>query len=187
MRKIVFGLLLVSSMSFAQNEKFMIGLHYVGDVSKEEIVPRNFDGILGLEAKYNFSPLGIASFQGGICVDLLNPKKNSSDDSNYDKTILLNPNVGVELDVFNSGLKPFINVGYAFYNVSYNVSPNFTDPDPAIQEEKKITFDYNSITINPGLRYNFKKMFYLEANYKFLPVDKNYNLHFVNAGLGIKI
>lgn len=179
--------MLVSSIVFAQDEKFMIGIHYVGDVSKEELVPRNFDGIIGLEAKYNFSSLGIASFQGGICVDLLSPKKNSTDNYSYDKTILLNPNIGVELDVFDLGLKPFINIGYAFYNVSYNVNPNPSDPDPGIQEGQKITFDYNSITINPGLRYNFKKLFYLEANYKFLPVDKNYSLHFVNAGLGIKI
>jgi opacity protein-like surface antigen len=186
MKKILYSLLLVSSSLFAQEEKFMIGIHYVGDVSEEKKLPNNFNGLIGLEAKYRFKPLGIASFQAGISFDLLDPRNSNFDNFDYDKTILWNPNIGVELDLFNSGLKPFVNIGYAFYNVSYTSNLIIVEPDPSIQNPVKLEFDYNSITINPGIRYNFKKVLYLEANYKYLPVDKNNNLHFINAGLGAR-
>jgi len=192
--KNIFCLLLFTPMlSFSQeskilnNEKFSIGLHYVGNLRNENLISDNFNGTIGLDTKYVFAEKGVASFQGGITLDYLQARNEKYEGLDFKNTIIWNPNVGIELDVFKTGLKPFFNLGYSFFSVKYTMQfasmigePNFNQ-NPS---DKK--FNYSSLSINPGLRYHFKKSLFIETSYKYLPEDEKINIHFFNIGLGVK-
>jgi opacity protein-like surface antigen len=192
--KNIFCLLLFTSMlSFSQEseisdkEKFSIGLHYVGNVRNENSISDNFNGIIGLDAKYVFAENGIASFQGGITLDYLQARDRMFPGYSLKNTIIWNPNIGVELDVFKTGLKPFLNLGYSFFNTKYKIQFAHMIGEPEInQNSSNQKFKYDAFSINPGLRYHFKKLLFIETSYKYLPEDEKISIHFFNIGLGVK-
>ena len=188
---------LFTSLFFAQEEvknvdnKFLIGLHYISNSSNNNVLSESYNGIAGLDAKYKFASSGIATFDAGMSFDYLDGNGGDNFGLTYNSMTVLNPNVGIELDVLKSGFRPFVNLGYAFVNYSYTIKFNsLTNFDPAFynsNSERKVKYNENGFTIQPGFRYHFKKLIYLETSYKYLPINTNVNLHFFNLGLGIKL
>jgi opacity protein-like surface antigen len=58
-----------------------------------------------------------------------------------------------------------------------------------LPRERKVNF--NGFTINPGLKYHFSNLLFVEGSYKYFPVNSDdvegtSNAHFINIGVGLK-
>ena len=170
-----------------QSKKFQLGLHYVGNLKNENLISDEFNGIIGLDARYSIINKENLNFYGGLTVDYLKNK-----DQFFKKdAIIWNPNIGIEYDVFKSNFRPFLNLGYAFFSSEYEYFVINFDPiaSPEYASEK---VNFSGITINPGFRLHASDLIFIEASYKYFPVDsKDFkgtaNVHLINVGLGIKI
>jgi opacity protein-like surface antigen len=189
-------LILFSSFLFAQEieelvkkeTKFQVGLHYVGNLRNENIVSNGFNGVVGISGNYTFYKNETIAVSAGLNIDYLQSRGYF-----YPNDILIwNPNLSIEVDAFKGRLKPFLGIGYGFFSnkFMYNDLVLFNPSDPAFgPRERKVNF--NGITINPGLKYHISYLIYLEASYKYYPVnskdfDGTANVHLINFGLGFK-
>jgi hypothetical protein len=191
-KKIILSLLLLLSIKSTsqekmgtENNKFLISLHYVGNIRNDNFIGDNYNGVLGIDARYNLLKEKSFSVQAGLGLDFLNSRQ-SPYNLNVKNALLINPNVGIVLDG-NKTFKPFFNLGYSFftakYTVSYSQLPSF---DPLIQQSNStLSFNYNSISINPGFRLYFDDKVYFQTDYKYLPIGSNINAHFITLGLGM--
>lgn len=196
--KKVLGLLcfyFCTTIVYAQKEatpqsKYWIGLHYVSNIDNKNLLSENYNGILGVDAKYNLLTGDIINLQGGVAIDFFSGKRDKDLDLKYNMLFIVNPNIGGEFNVFTSNFRPFINVGYAYLNYSYNAELNILNTgDPLINPNNlkyiKLNFNEHSFSLQPGFRYIFTKSIYLESSYKYLPINNNFNMHFFTIGLGV--
>lgn len=183
----VSNLVVGQEASSNQSKKFQLGLHYVGNLKNENLISDEFNGIIGLDARYSIVNKESLNFYGGLTVDYLKNK-----DQFFKKDALIwNPNIGIEYDVFKSNFRPFLNLGYAFFSSEYEYFVINFDPiaSPGNASEK---VKFSGMTINPGFRLHASDLIFIEASYKYFPVDsKDFqgtaNVHLINVGLGIKI
>jgi hypothetical protein len=194
-KKIILSLLfLLSIKSNAQEKlgiddaKFLISLHYTGNIRNENFVSDNYNGVLGIDLRYVLFKNENISLQGGLGLDYFKAREfgNQIDLKNR---VIFNPNIGIELE-FNKSFKPFFNLGYSFFTAKYQVQltylNSFDPADPGFQSvSSELKYDFNSISINPGFRLYFNQKFYAQADYKFLPIESNIDAHFIAIGLGI--
>ncbi len=194
MKKIIITLALIASnlvvaqeIASNQSKKIQLGIHYVLNNENENLISNHFTGVIGVDGRYNLLEKKHLIVQGGFTLDYL---KNENDFFKKD-ALIWNPNVGIEYDVFKSIFRPYLNLGYAFFsNELEYLTINF---DPSVAPEfttKKVNF--NGITINPGIRIHASDLIFIEASYKYFPVNsKDFegtaNVHFINFGLGVKI
>lgn len=191
-KKIILSLLLLLSIKSTSQEKidtddnkFLISLHYVGNIRNDNFIGDNYNGVLGIDARYNLIKEKSFSVEAGLGLDFLNSRQ-STNNLNVKNALLINPNIGIVIDG-NKTFKPFFNLGYSFftakYTISYSQLPSF---DPLIQQSNStMSFDYNSISINPGFRLYFDNKVYVQTDYKYLPIGSNINAHLFALGFGM--
>lgn len=172
----------------AKEDKFLISLHYTGNIRNNNILSDNYNGILGLNAHYKLYHNESISILGGIGLDYFQARSSNSP-IDFKNRLMLNPNFGLELNASKS-FKPFLNVGYSFFSSKYSIktsNPTLFDPmDPAFQSGTFTRTDsYNSFSINPGFKVMFKEQFYFQADYKFLPIEANTTAHLIAIGIGL--
>lgn len=196
MKKIVLSFLIIySTIIIAQENikhkketKFQVGVHYIGNFRNENIISEGFNGVIGISGNYAIYQDETISVFGGLTIDYL----QSRDLFLLKNLIIWNPNLSFEIDLFKSKLKPFIGIGYAFFNSEFYVSSIFSDPfDPVFYEGDDVKVNFNGFTINPGLKYHISDLLFIDGSYKYFPVNSNdiegtSNAHFINFGLGIK-
>ncbi len=182
------SLILAQETSSDASKKVQIGINYVGNLKNKNLISDEFNGIFGINGRYSLINDETLNFYGGLTIDYL---KNKNRILKKD-AIVVNPNIGIEYDVFKSSFRPFVNVGYAFFSSKFNfISSNSFDPtDPLFIGSKKLNF--SGVTINPGFRFHASDLIFIEASYKYFPVNSNElegtaNVHFINFGLGIKL
>lgn len=176
----------------AENKPFSVGLHYTGNFRNANIISDSYNGIVGLDTRYNILSSDVLNFQGGLSIDYLKGRDFRQKSSiEFNSAWFFNPNLGVEFNIKNSGFKPFFNLGFSYINYSYSIyGSNFSVFDPADpsfsgMKQTKINENESSISFQPGARFYFKKSIYLETSYKYLPIEKNFNVHLFNLGLGV--
>lgn len=176
-----------------EKKSFSVGLHYTGNFRNANVVSDSYNGIAGLDAKYLLFSTEVINVQAGLSVDYLNGRDFRKKSSiAYNHAWFFNPNLGIEFNVKNSDFKPFFNLGYTFLNYNYTIyKSNFGSFDPQDYTFNTLEFKVNqsnqTISLQPGARFYFKKAFYLETSYKYFPIEKNFNVHFFNLGLGINL
>ena len=198
---LLFSLILSSLLMFSQemkkgNSKFSLSLHYIGNLDDGSVINQDYKGIVGLDARYDFYQKEKITISGGLGIDYL------QESSAFFKNdgLIFNPNIGFEVNAFNSKLKPFFKLGYSFlnYKVDFNTL-NFDPFDPVInpqQNEKRYTIE--GISLNPGLRYHFNDLFFAEASYRYIgfgfdtiagnnSTSGTANTHYIQVGLGVKL
>ncbi|CAM3499786.1 outer membrane beta-barrel protein [Flavobacterium gelidilacus] len=194
MKKIVLVFALtISTLALAQEtssnqpKKIQIGIHYVGNLKNENLISDEFNGLIGVDARYSIVNEESLNFYGGLTLDYLKNK-----DQFFKKdAIVVNPNIGIEYDVFKSNFRPFVNVGFAFFSSEFEYfALNFDPAAPLEIASEKVNF--SGITINPGFRIHASDLIFIEASYKYYPVNsKDFegkaNVHFINLGFGIKL
>ena len=174
-----------------KNKPFSIGLHYTGNFRNDNLISDSYNGVFGCDARYTLLTNDVLNFQGGLSIDYLNGRDFKQKSSvEFNSAWVFNPNLGVEFNVKNTGFKPFFNLGYSFITYSYTIygsSFSLFDPsDPAFtgMKQNKTNNNKNSISLQPGARFYFKNKIYLETSYRYLPIEKNFNVHLFNLGLG---
>lgn len=194
---IILSLLLLLSINSNSQEKvkqndnkFLISLHYTGNIRNDNFVSDNYNGILGLNAHYVLFNNELISVQGGLALDYFQGRfiDNQVDLKNR---VMVNPNFGIEFNASKT-FKPFFNLGYSFFSAKYVIKTtnlNLFDPmDPAFQNGNFAeTESFNSLSINPGFRLYFNDKVYFQTDYKYLPIESNINAHILALGMGIKI
>jgi opacity protein-like surface antigen len=181
-----------TSLLFAQEEvseptKFQVGLHYVGNIRNNNIISDGFNGVIGVSGSYAVYQNEKVAITGGLTVDYL----QSRDLFLQNDILIWNPNASIEADVFKGKLKPFFGLGFAFFSNDFKFATGVFDPmDPAITVREK-KFNFNGLTINPGLKYHVSDLLFLEGSYKYFPVTSSdfegtANTHFITFGFGIK-
>jgi hypothetical protein len=195
-KKIILSLLILLSIkSNAQekdkitNNKFLISIHYTGNVRNDNFVSDSYNGILGLNAHYVLFNNELISVQGGLGLDYFQVRV-INDQVDLKNRVMVNPNFGIEFNACKT-FKPFFNLGYSFFSAKIVIetyTPSLFDPmDPAFQGRSfEMTESYNSLSINPGFRIYFDEKIYFQADYKFLPIESNINAHILALGIGIK-
>jgi outer membrane protein W len=193
-KKIILSLLLLVSIKYNAQEKvenkFLISLHYIGNLRTENFVSDNYNGILGIDAKYILVNKKSFSLQGGLGLDYFKGR-TSNNHLDFKNSLMFNPNIGIEFNA-NKTFKPFFNLGYSFFTAKYQIQQAYSpiyDPvvDPAFQTiSNTVKYDYNSISINPGFRLYLNNQFYAQADYKYLPIKTNFNVHLIAIGAGIQ-
>jgi hypothetical protein len=185
--------LVCASFLFAQEEtnkptKFQVGVHYVGNLRNENIISDGFNGVVGISGNYALYQDELISVFGGLNIDYL----QSRDFFLQNDILIWNPNAIIEIDAFKGKLKPFFGIGYAFFSnkFEYDGIGVFDPSDPAfLPRERKVNF--NGFTINPGLKFHFSDLLFVEGSYKYFPVNSDdvegtSNAHFINIGVGLK-
>ncbi|GAB3722262.1 outer membrane beta-barrel protein [Flavobacterium koreense] len=193
---IILSLLLLLSINSNSQEKvkqndnkFLISLHYTGNIRNDNFVSDNYNGILGLNAHYVLFNNELISVQGGLALDYFQGRfiDNQIDLKNR---VMVNPNFGVEFNASKT-FKPFFNLGYSFFTAKYVIKMtrfNISSPvDPLIQgSNTEVTNSFNGLSINPGFRLYFNDKVYFQTDYKYLPIESNINAHILALGMGLK-
>lgn len=187
MKKVLLTFILLTSvLIFAQEssgEKFQVGLQYNQFFDKQDAVSINYNGIIGLNGRYKVISFGVIDLNAGLTLSYFQSRYDVETEE-YTDAININPNVVFELNT-NSGFKPFIGLGYNFFNSKWKAKDNpfgYFDPaDPAFQggeiSEKVRLSGFN---LNAGTRYHFSKLFYAELSYNYMNVKTSGD----NFGLG---
>ncbi|MBP6073532.1 MAG: outer membrane beta-barrel protein [Flavobacterium sp.] len=203
MKNLAFGvLLLVCNLLMAQENKdvkketkFQVGVHYTGNLRNGNNVSDGYNGILGISGSYTWYQKGNIALLGGINLDYLESRELFYTNN----PILWNPNLGVELLLPKSQFKPYLNVGYAFFNAKFKVMPGLFNPndslnpfDPIVIDGSEITTTYNGISLQPGFKYMLSKGVFLEGSFQYFPAKSNdfdgiVNVHLVKIGVGVKL
>lgn len=185
-------ILLITSLTVAQDrdnnlDKFFIGINYGINLNNGYALSEDFNNNIALDLKYAAYQNKLIKLQTGMNFTYL----MNNEYFFKDNLLILNPNIGVELNAFQSNFKPFINLGYMFFKDEINFKQlNVYNPtDPRFQTSNNI--NYFGLTINPGLRYYATDLLSLEINYKFLNLksdnenSQGNNVNTFNLGLGI--
>ena len=195
MKKNVFGLLLLlSNLSMAQesqeikkDSKFQVGVHYVGNLWNENIISDGYNGVVGVSGNYAVYQDEMISVFGGITIDYLKTR----DYFLQNDILIWNPNTSIEIDAFKGKLKPFLGLGYAFFSNEFKYETSSFDPSDPAFITRTTRFNFNGLTINPGLKYHVSNLLFIEGSYKYFPVNSDdisgtANTHFINVGFGFK-
>jgi len=194
-KKIILSLVLIvtfksnsQDINKKEDNKFLVSLHYTGNLRNNNFIGDSYNGVLGLDARYTIVEKDFLSIQAGLGIDYLKSRENSSQLKMKD-ALIVNPNVGIEFAV-SKEFKPFFNLGYSFFSAKYTISSAAflvaSQYDPLIQGGNvKGSFNYNSISINPGFRFFIDQKLYIQTDYKYLPIDSNLNVHLIAIGLGL--
>ena len=195
MKKNVFGLLLLlSNLSMAQeiqeikkDSKFQVGVHYVGNLRNENIISDGYNGVVGVSGNYAVYQDEMISVFGGITIDYLKTR----DYFLQNDILIWNPNTSIEIDAFKGKLKPFLGLGYAFFSNEFKYETSSFDPSDPAFITRTTRFNFNGLTINPGLKYHVSNLLFIEGSYKYFPVNSDdisgtANTHFINVGFGFK-
>ena len=195
MKKIAFGLLvLLSNLSLAQENtnvkketKFQIGIHYAGNLRNENIISDGFNGVVGVSGNYAVYQDEMISVFGGITIDYLKTR----DYFLQNDILIWNPNASIEIDAFKGKLKPFLGLGYAFFSNEFKYETSSFDPSDPAFITRTTRFNFNGLTINPGLKYHVSNLLFIEGSYKYFPVNSDdisgtANTHFFHVGFGFK-
>lgn len=169
-KKIILSFLLIFFIkSIAQqknidnDKKFQVSLHYSGNIRNDNFIGDNYNGILGVYARYTILKKVSFAIQAGLVLDCFQSRGNINQLKVKD-ALIVNPNIGIEFNASKS-FKPFINFGYSFFTAKFTLYSNtFTGAsqyDPLIQGTSfNQCFNYNSISINPGFKPYFDQKFY---------------------------
>ena len=195
MKKNVFGLLLLlSNLSMAQesqeikkDSKFQVGVHYVGNLRNENIISDGYNGVVGVSGNYAVYQDEMISVFGGITIDYLKTR----DYFLQNDILIWNPNTSIEIDAFKGKLKPFLGLGYDFFSNEFKYETSSFDPSDPAFITRTTRFNFNGLTINPGLKYHVSNLLFIEGSYKYFPVNSDdisgtANTHFINVGFGFK-
>lgn len=185
--------LLAGFFSHAQDkDRFNIGLHYNPNVEGENYL-YGFTG--GGDLRVRAISLGKVNLGAGLSATFRESKIEE-----FSNTVIVNPHVYSEFEVFPIKLKPYVGVGYAFYtlkydNVFYYSGPSF-DPvgDDAFATSDKVKFSGYSVCV--GLRFDFAKILFADAgltHYSFSSENfggrfssGNDQYNFLQLGLGFR-
>lgn len=195
MNKIAFGLLvLLSNLSLAQENtdvkketKFQIGIHYVGNLRNENIISDGYNGVVGVSGNYAVYQDEMISVFGGLTIDYLQTR----DYFLQNDILIWNPNASIEIDAFKGKLKPYLGLGYAFFSNEFKYETSSFDPSDPAFITRTTRFNFNGLTINPGLKYYVSNLLFIEGSYKYFPVNSDdisgtANAHFIHVGFGFK-
>lgn len=197
--KIILSLVLLVSFKFYSQDpkatnsnkenKYSISIHYTGNLRNNNFVSDNYNGIAGIDAKYNLYSDTYFSLQAGLGLDYFKAREigNQLDLKN---SLMINPNIGIVLEV-NKVFQPFFNLGYSFFTAKYAIQQayiNSFDPlDPAfIPITTTVKYNFDSVSFNPGFRLFTGKNLYFQTDYKYLPIKSNINAHLISIGFGYK-
>ncbi|WP_396170149.1 outer membrane beta-barrel protein [Flavobacterium sp.] len=198
-KKIILSLVLLVTFNFYSQDpkatnsnkenKYSVSIHYIGNLRNNNFVSDNYNGIAGIDAKYNLYSNADLSIQAGLGLDYFKAREIGYQ-LDLKNSLMINPNIGIVLEV-NKVFKPFFNLGYSFFTSKYNIQQSYInsfDPsDPAfITNLNTVKYNYDSVSINPGFRLFMDKSLYFQTDYKYLPVKTNFNLHLFTVGIGIQ-
>ena len=197
-KKIILSLVLLVTFKFySQNpkatgsnkeNKYSVSVHYTGNLRNNNFVSNNYNGIAGIDAKYNLYSNPDLSIQAGLGLDYFKAREIGYQ-LDLKNSLMINPNIGIVLEV-NKVFKPFFNLGYSFFTSKYNIQQTYInsfDPsDPAfITNLNTVKYNYDSVSINPGFRLFMDKSLYFQTDYKYLPIKSDINAHLISIGFGL--
>lgn len=195
-KKIILSLVLLVSFKFYSQDpkatnsnkenKYSVSIHYTGNLRNHNFVSDNYNGIVGIDAKYNLYSTTDFSLQAGLGLDYFKAREigNQLDLKN---SLMINPNIGIVLEV-NKVFQPFLNLGYSFFTAKYYIQQSYVFIDPSDPGFNTITnpvkYNFDSVSINPGYRLFMDDNLYFQIDYKYLPIKSNINAHLISIGLG---
>ncbi|QHI35846.1 hypothetical protein IMCC3317_11940 [Kordia antarctica] len=196
---IIFTLLLTFQFGIAQDNterKFEIGLHYPLSTGDNFMVFA-YDGLVGLDFKYQFTDTKLISPKVGFSVDYFN--YNFVDDVNGG-AFVLKPEIIGEFNIESlPKLKPYLSLGYSIFTTSLNVAStgfNLGNPDPTTQPNgDRYTDTQSGISYGFGAAYDLTEKFFVEVSADFIKLSLdgetsgnryNENIHTVNMGVGLR-
>jgi len=195
-KKIILSLVLLVSFNLhPQNpkstnsnkeNKYSISIHYTGNLRNHNFVSDNYNGIAGIDAKYNFYKNPNYSIEGGLGIDYLIAREIGYQ-LDLKNSLIINPNIGIVLEV-NKIFQPFVNLGYSFLTAKYTIQQLYINPsDPAFGNlPSEVKYNFDSFSINPGFRLFMDRNLYFQTDYKYLPIKSNINAHLISIGFGYK-
>jgi hypothetical protein len=198
-KKIILSLVLLVSFNLYSQDpkatysnkenKFTISIHYTGNLRNNNFVSDNYNGIAGIDAKYNLYSNTDFSLQAGLGLDYFKAR-NIDYQLDLKNSIMVNPNIGIVLEA-NKVFQPFFNLGYSFFTAKYNIQQSYiyiNNPyDPAFGNvPSEVKYNFDSISINPGFRLFMDTNLYFQTDYKYLPIKSNINAHLISIGFGYK-
>jgi len=168
-KKLLFGFLFFSTaLIFAQDQKWNVEANYT-------IVPG--DGLFGEDdfidvgVKYRFVDFGLLNIGFGVNGGFSSENiENTGFDSRRDNTYIIQPRVFSELTIPGlEKLRPSLGLGYSFLNTvsSFTTVNGFDDSDNSWVQ---------GFNINFGLSYDISKRIFVQAQYDFIDLTKDYDI-----------
>ena len=170
-----------------KENKYSVSIHYTGNLRNNNFVSDNYNGIAGIDAKYNLYSNADLSIQAGLGLDYFKAREIGYQ-LDLKNSLMINPNIGIVLEV-NKVFKPFFNLGYSFFTAKYTIQQSyvFINPsDPGFNTiPNTLKYNFDSLSINPGFRLFMDKNLYFQTDYKYLPIKSNINAHLISIGFGL--
>lgn len=198
-KKIILSLVLLVTYNFYSQDpkatnsnkenKYSVSIHYTGNLRNNNFVSDNYNGTAGIDAKYNLYSDAYFTLQGGLGIDYFKAREIGYQ-LELKNSLMINPNIGIVLEV-NKVFQPFFNLGYSFFTAKYTIQQSYiyiNNPyDPAFGNvPSEVKYNFDSVSINPGFRLFMDDNLYFQADYRYLPVKTNFNLHLFTVGIGIQ-
>lgn len=199
MKKLVTCLFLISFyVGISQNSErvFELGVHYPLSTGDNFMVFA-YDGLIGLDFKYQFADTKLISPKIAFTVDYFN--YNFVDDINGG-AFIFKPEIIGEFNLSSvAKLKPYVSIGYSFFTTSLNTADpqfSFNNPSPVVQPNgDRFNDSQSGINWGFGAAYDLSEKFYVEVSADFAKLNLdgdtsgnryNENIHTVNMGVGIR-
>ena len=196
-KKIILSLVLLVTFKFYSQDpkatgsnkenKYSVSVHYTGNLRNNNFVSNNYNGIAGIDAKYNLYSNADLSIQAGLGLDYFKAREIGYQ-LDLKNSLMINPNIGIVLEV-NKVFKPFFNLGYSFFTAKYTIQQSyvFINPsDPGFNTiPNTLKYNFDSVSINPGFRLFMDKNLYFQTDYKYLPIKSDINTHLISIGFGL--
>ena len=195
-KKIILSLVLLVTFKFYSQDpkatnsnkenKYSVSIHYTGNLRNNNFVSDNYNGIAGIDAKYNLYSNADLSIQAGLGLDYFKAREIGYQ-LDLKNSLMINPNIGIVLEV-NKVFKPFFNLGHSFFTSKYTIQQSYVinPSDPGFNTiPNTVKYNFDSVSINPGFRLFMDKNFYFQTDYKYLPIKSNINAHLISIGFGL--
>lgn len=181
-------LLLIFSLEvFSQDSRFSAELNYPLTID-DNIIGRNYNGIVDAGLKYRFWDLGLVNLGAGVNAGFYKNTKEDRLPGPDTSTFIISPKILAEFNIpAIPRLSPYVGIGYSvlFYKVKEYNMDNDIVVDPL-----------DGINLNAGFAFDITKRIFVQLQYDFIRLrleegipdfKYNTNVNLLKAGLGIRL
>lgn len=191
--KLILAFLLIFSLSiFSQDSKFSVELNYPLTID-DNLLGRNYNGIVDAGLKFNFIDLGLINLGAGINASLYKNTKEDRIPGPSVNSYIISPKIYADFNIPTlSKLKPYAGVGYSV--LLYRAQEDyFNDPN---YPDRTVKDSLDGINLNVGFAFDLTAKLLIQVQYDFIRIrledgipdfKYNTNVNILKAGLGFRL
>lgn len=185
-------LLIFSLEAFSQDSRFNVELNYPLTID-DNLLGRNYNGIVDAGLKYNFIDLGLVTLGAGINAGLYKNTKEDRIPGPIANSYILSPKMYADFNLPSlTKLSSYLGLGYSV--LLYRTQEDqFNEPNYSDRTAKD---SLDGINLNMGIAFDLTNRLFIQVQYDFIRIrleegipdfKYNTNVNILKAGLGVRL